>query len=257
MTKDQQTNTSPSVSAASVPFILAGSVMVLWLSWQMLSVLNFTYPLWYRVLGIDAHIQTYAPQNKTKHQFEQTTMQERYRVFFATVTAINSGGEGLAEIRYRSPAGEYIDTMYTEAEVTHLQDVSNLITKFNYLSYVCIFIVVLYGTRFIGLWGGRPVKPNWHMLHLWVLVMLVVLTVIVMIIGPQKVFYLMHEMIFPPDHPWFFYYQDSLMSTSMKAPDLFGALAIEWLLFALMGYYLWIYGIGYLISKRIRQIDSI
>jgi hypothetical protein len=47
----------------------------------------------------------------------------------------------------------------------------------------------------------------------------------VLIIGSKKVFYYLHTWIFPPEHPWFFYYQDSLMTTLMKAPDLFGLIA--------------------------------
>jgi hypothetical protein len=47
----------------------------------------------------------------------------------------------------------------------------------------------------------------------------------VLAIGPRRVFYRMHEWVFPPENPWFFYYQDSLMSTMMKAPHLFGAIA--------------------------------
>lgn len=257
MAMDQRTNHSPKLAVASVPFIFAGGIMVLWLSWQLLSVLNFTYPLWYRVLDIHGHIETYAPQNNNKADFQLTTTQERYRLYFATVEAINNDGEGLEEIRYRSATGEFIDTMYTEAEVLHLQDVSKLITKFDYLSYVCIFIVVLYSTRFLGFWGGRPIKPSWRETHYGFLATLGTLALVVFIIGPQKVFYWLHEMVFPPDHPWFFYYQDSLMSTSMKAPDLFGALAIQWILLTLLGYYLWIYGVGYLIEKRIKRVENI
>ncbi|MFN2223885.1 MAG: DUF1461 domain-containing protein, partial [Candidatus Promineifilaceae bacterium] len=35
--------------------------------------------------------------------------------------------------------------------------------------------------------------------------------------------------ICPPGHQWFFYYQDSLMTTMMKAPVLFAGIAAEWL----------------------------
>jgi uncharacterized membrane protein len=48
----------------------------------------------------------------------------------------------------------------------------------------------------------------------------------IILIGPKQVFYHLHEMIFPADHAWFFYYQDSLMATLMKAPDLFGGIAL-------------------------------
>ncbi len=46
-----------------------------------------------------------------------------------------------------------------------------------------------------------------------------------MLIGPTKVFYWGHEVVFPENNQWFFYYEDSLMSTMMKAPALFGPIA--------------------------------
>jgi hypothetical protein len=45
---------------------------------------------------------------------------------------------------------------------------------------------------------------------------------ILFIIGPRKSFHWIHTQIFPAGDQWFFYYQDSLMTTLMKAPDLFG-----------------------------------
>jgi uncharacterized membrane protein len=56
-------------------------------------------------------------------------------------------------------------------------------------------------------------------------------------VGFREVFYAFHEAIFPPDHQWFFYYQDSLMSTMMKAPFLFGYIAAALVALALV--YLW------------------
>jgi hypothetical protein len=40
------------------------------------------------------------------------------------------------------------------------------------------------------------------------------------------VFYGLHTWIFPPGHAWFFYYQDSLMTMMMKAPELFAYIAL-------------------------------
>ena len=50
--------------------------------------------------------------------------------------------------------------------------------------------------------------------------------VLLVLVGPVEVFYALHEWVFPANHQWFFYYEDSLMSTLMKAPDLFGAIAL-------------------------------
>ena len=48
----------------------------------------------------------------------------------------------------------------------------------------------------------------------------------------------MHEMVFPDDHQWFFYYQDSLMTTLMKAPDIFFAIGAVWAILASVIYLL-------------------
>jgi len=61
-----------------------------------------------------------------------------------------------------------------------------------------------------------------------VLTMLIMITLVVfMVWGAKAIFYQLHIMIFPTDHQWFFYYQDSLMSTLMKAPDLFAGIAMQ------------------------------
>lgn len=59
-----------------------------------------------------------------------------------------------------------------------------------------------------------------------------VIGIILAVIGPKAVFTQMHIWVFPPQHKWFFYYQDSLMSTMMHAPVLFGGIAAQWAAFA-------------------------
>lgn len=51
------------------------------------------------------------------------------------------------------------------------------------------------------------------------------IALIVFALGPIAVFYWFHEQVFPEGHQWFFYYQDSLMTTLMKAPDIFAFIA--------------------------------
>ncbi len=240
----------------SVPFVLASCVMVLWISWQLLSALNFSYPLWYRVLNIHQHIEEFAPQNRNRDNFAETSVQERYRLFGEVVSAINNGGKGLAQITYHDVTGEPIDSMYTELEVLHLEDVAKLITVFDFVAYICILVVLAYSVRFLGIWGGPAFKPDWRTVHISVLVMVILAAISIFIIGPLQVFNFLHDLVFPADHPWFFYYQDSLMSTSMKAPDLFGGLAVQWLLVALVGYYLWIYLFSYLVKVRVRKRNN-
>ena len=54
------------------------------------------------------------------------------------------------------------------------------------------------------------------------------------VVGPTEVFYQFHIWLFPADHQWFFYWQESLMSTLMKAPALFGGIALAIALGALL-----------------------
>jgi hypothetical protein len=58
--------------------------------------------------------------------------------------------------------------------------------------------------------------------------------VLVWALGAKKVFYQLHVWIFPEGHQWFFYYQESLMSTLMKAPDLFAGIGIAIFLGAIL-----------------------
>ena len=65
-----------------------------------------------------------------------------------------------------------------------------------------------------------------------------VLAIGVIAVGPTRVFYTAHTLIFPAGHQWFFYYEESLMTMLMKAPDLFAAIAAEWLLLTALCYWL-------------------
>jgi uncharacterized membrane protein len=48
---------------------------------------------------------------------------------------------------------------------------------------------------------------------------------VVFIIGAKNVFYVLHQIVFK-DHQWFFYYEESLMTTFMHAPDIFGYITL-------------------------------
>ena len=81
----------------------------------------------------------------------------------------------------------------------------------------------------------RPTpKPALKMILAYFSAVIVLIGLIITAIGPKDVFYKMHTLIFPSGHQWFFYYQDSLMTTLMKAPDLFAAIAVEWLLLTMI-----------------------
>lgn len=211
----------------------AAALAALWLAWRALSMVDFLYPLLYDAIDVHGHIETFAPQNRYKSDFGTTTREERLRLFGEIVDAIHASGAGLAELRYHGPDGEAIDTLLREPEVGHLQDVAKLIDRIAPVGWLAVAWTTIH-LLLIRLFGWRV--PS--LLRLLGASFLAVAAGIgiVLLIGARRVFYWFHEWAFPPDHPWFFYYQDSLMSTMMKAPDLFGAIAAALLTLGLAVY---------------------
>ena len=122
-------------------------------------------------------------------------------------------------------------TLLREPEAVHLQDVANLITFFNYLSWVSIAVLM---ATLIAMKRTRIPAPSPLQMLAGLGSLLLVCGLILLIVGPTQTFYWLHTHIFPANHEWFFYYQDSLMTTLMKAPDLFGFIAALWVGLALM-----------------------
>ena len=58
------------------------------------------------------------------------------------------------------------------------------------------------------------------------MIALLLITVSVMLIGPYEIFSQFHVWVFPEEHKWKFYYEESVMSNLMKAPDLFAYIAV-------------------------------
>lgn len=192
------------------------------LSWHLLAQANFLYPISYRWLAIDAHIQHYGPENHYKSSFAQTTPTEHQQLFNDIVRAIQNHGTGLADIRYRLPDTTQTPLMHG-AEIIHLQDVANLIDIF----YITGAAAALLWLLLLVYAAQRKIAcPPIKKIMLGFSAGLTLLAIGFLIIGPEKVFYWLHELIFPDDHQWFFYYQESLMTTLMKAPDLFGLIGI-------------------------------
>lgn len=184
---------------------------------------NFGYEWLYGAIGIDQHIAQYAPKNETRFGFEFTTQAERFRLFGDVVTAIHNNGEGLASLQYLDTNSNVTHTLFTKDEVIHLKDVAILIQRMTWLMAgvavtFCVLLIVAYRRRI-------PM-PSFKSLLIYALMALVAVTGIIFLIGPHDVFYQLHVWAFPDEHKWFFYYEESLMSTMMKAPDLFGYIAV-------------------------------
>lgn len=213
----------------AVPLALSGLLVSLAVSWVVLALANFSYGLWHDHAGIGAAIDEYGASNQYRQGFHLTTREQRVELFAGINRAIHQGGEGLTELTYVVP-GHAPQTLLREPEVIHLQDVANLIDYSTYAAVIALSIwlgLLLYYMR-----SGKAVPSLQHQLVGTVLFMAAV-GLVVVIIGPVKVFYALHVLLFPDGHQWFFYYQESLMSTMMKAPDLFGWIAVEWALLAI------------------------
>lgn len=211
----------------------AAALAALWIAWRALSMVDFLYPVLYDAIDVHEHIETFAPQNRYKADFGTTTREERLRLFGVIVDSIHASGEGLAQIEYHRPDGEVIDTLLREPEVGHLQDVANLVDRIAPFGWLAVAWTAMH-LLLIRLFGWRV--PSLARLLGASLLAVLAGVAAVLLVGARRVFYWFHEWVFPPDHPWFFYYQDSLMSTMMKAPDLFGAIAVALLALGLAVY---------------------
>lgn len=214
------------------PLLLTGHLLaVALLAWHLLAQVNFAYPLGYQWLDVHTHIQTFGPENRYKDHFEHTSKAEHHRLFGEITRAIQTGGQGLTDIRYTLPSGQQ-ETLLRPPEVVHLKDVAKLVRDIYRLGMVGAALLLL--TLSYACYRRRRL-PSARKLLTGFAIAITALAALVLLIGPVRVFYRLHDYIFPDDNPWFFYYQDSLMTTLMKAPDLFGFIAVLLLaLFALL-----------------------
>jgi hypothetical protein len=202
-------------------FLLLTFMVSLALSWVMLATVDFVYPLLHDYAGLGANITKYAPQNSVRPYFDQTTKAERVRLFHGIVEGIHHQGQGLAELRYHDSSGQPVNTLLVEAEIVHLQDVANLLDK---VKVAAVVALILWAGMFALLVHYRQALPGARQLVMGLLGLGAIIAV-VLSLGAVEVFYQLHMWIFPAGHQWFFYYQQSLMSMMMKAPDLFGYIA--------------------------------
>lgn len=188
-------------------------------AWLVLAQFDYAYPLWYDWLDIGEHIQYFGRQNRFIHGLELLPAAEHIRLFADICTSVHSSGAGLADIHFQWKGGS--QGLLRTPEIEHLQDVANLIDRMRNVVVVATALAVA------GVfWLRRASRPRMALQAVLLMGLVVVLAAIVLLIGPKAVFYQFHVWIFPENHQWFFYYQESLMSTLMKAPDLFGAIAV-------------------------------
>lgn len=215
------------------------------ISWKLNSAVNFTYPTWYQVLDIQSHIKTYAPQNKyNKQDFVNTASEEHYSLFSEVVVAINDHGNTLDDISYSTSTGA--KKLFTRSEVIHLQDVSILIDK---LTWVWLVNLIPLGLLCFAYFKNKVAMPSARLKLQALVISTSFIVLSFVLVGFKKIFYYFHTLVFPDNHQWFFYYQESLMSTFMKAPDLFAAMGLNLLFVAIIIFIL----MNYLLTKKFKK----
>jgi len=213
----------------------AGSLLLsLWLAWQLSAQVNFLYPAWYSLLEIDQTVMQTMPKHLYKKEFIATNTQEHHRLFSEIVTSIQNHGHGLEQIRFYNPSGDELGVLLTESEVIHLQDVANLLDILDWFALVMLMFCLLV---MAGLIFFRMRMPTIKRLSMSMLVVVGLSVVAILLAGAKKFFYWLHTVIFPNEHQWFFYYEESLMSTLMQAPNLFAPISAMLLL---LGLFIWL-----------------
>lgn len=204
------------------PLVFIGQLLATsLLAWHLLAQINFAYPLGYQLLGLQKHIAEYAPLNRYIHGFQFTQPKDHWELFGQITHSVQNNGEGLADIYFNLPNDTRLPLMH-EAEIIHLQDVSHLINKF-YIAGIAGAVVWAF-----FLWVAYRQKlafPSPRKILLGFLAGIFLLTTLILSLGATRVFYWLHTKVFPEGHQWFFYYEDSLMTTLMKAPDIFAFIA--------------------------------
>ncbi|MCH2039946.1 MAG: DUF1461 domain-containing protein [Saccharospirillaceae bacterium] len=214
--------------------LLAGFVAALFFSWNLLASQDYGYRWFYDIYDIERHIDKFGPQNRYISGLELVDRDDHERMFAEIVHGVHHQGEGLAQIAFQR--GEQSVVLMRSPEIVHLQDVANLVDAFQVFGFSAVLTALL--LVILLLRSGS--QPAWFQQLGLLLGLMAVLTVMTFLIGPKTVFYQMHVWMFPPDHEWFFYYQDSLMTTLMKAPVIFGGIALAMIFLALVLFALYI-----------------
>ena len=220
-------------------FALTLLIFSLGISWQASKATNFLYGFWYSTLQINEVISTNVPKNtQGKRDFPISDIKLHATKFADIVQSIHKHGDGLVDISYVNKQAE-VQKLLTKSEVQHLQDVANLLDKVGYIWWVNLILMLsfllLYFSKLKLLSVSSIRRMPTGKQKLASLICLVFLVVSMLgVWGFTQIFYYLHTVIFPGDHQWFFYYEESLMSTLMKAPDIFAAIAGQLLLVALI-----------------------
>ena len=246
MPKHDQKNNKQRIKQLLWPtYILTLFLSTLLIAWHSLTFVDFGYSKAYQWLSIQEHIQRFAPTNKYRKHFETTTKEEHLQLFSDIVDSIQQSGEGLKQIRYQYK-NKTIPLLH-RAEVIHLEDVAILIDTLYPIGILMVLISIL---LILLIHQLKLPPPSLLQATSGLGTLLIIGAATLIFVGPKDVFYWLHTQIFPEGHQWFFYYQESLMTTLMKAPDLFGLMAAFIGIWTLILYGVLLGGSLYIQGKR-------
>ncbi len=214
--------------------LLTGFLFSLTISWWYHYSLDFFYGFWYDLLDINKFINKYAPLNRYSPGFERLEEKDYFLLFQKISESVHSSGEGLEDITYSSFNGKR--PLLRTSEVVHLRAVAELIDNLKILSL--ILGLITFGIPLILL--RMKIFPNWKHQLSWLFILSGLTVSTVLLIGSKKVFYKLHVLVFPSGHKWHFYYEESLMAVLLKAPDIFGGIAVSLLIHGFLGFSLYL-----------------
>ncbi|MDF1820935.1 MAG: DUF1461 domain-containing protein [Alcanivoracaceae bacterium] len=227
-------------------YVIAAIWLAISASWWAFSRADYGYPFWYEQMAISQHIDTYAPQHPVKRGFAQLPPEQHHRAFAQIVEAVHRRGTQLEDIHFVAP-GYPVQRLLTTAEVRHLEDVRRLLAM---AAWATVLVVPAWLLAALVL--ARRGLPGRAARITAVALLSGAAIVPLLVWGPKAVFYQLHVALFPADNQWFFYWQESLMSTLMKAPVLFAGIAVEITLLALLLLPL-LYCGGLLLARRLLE----
>jgi len=218
-------------------------ISALFITWWLLTAVDFLYPIFYHWLDIGSTISEFGPQNRYKDGFELTSYQQHVDYFARIVTAINNEGRGLSAISY--PVDGHEVALLRDAEVRHLQDVADLLSGLFTVAW-CVMALSL--VLICAKWQYKSDIPDIKSQLKKLCILVLSAVVLCAAIGFKTVFYWLHDVTFPQENDWFFYYQDSLMTTMMQAPTLFAPISALFVIVVFLVFYL----LNLLISFSVR-----
>lgn len=214
-------NHSVQAQSASVwlLFVIASLWLAISLSWWVYARFDYGYSFWYDQLAIGSHIQRYVPKHPDKADFAQLPKEQHVEAFRQIRQAVHESGARLEQIRYRGANGD--KALLDTAEIQHLRDVARLLD----LAALAFWPVLVLWAALAWYLGRRPLPP-WRFRVGALAGLAIPGLAIFTVVGAKQVFYTLHVWLFPPENQWFFYWELSLMSAMMKAPYLFGGIAL-------------------------------